>query len=363
MNNRIIGFDIARALAIFGMVIVNFKVVMNANTGNDFLLYTSSLLQGRASALFVILAGVGISLLSKKVRVSQHPSALIQMRYSIVKRGLLLIAIGLAYTPIWPADILHFYGCYFLIAALVFNSKTKKLLWLCSVFIALFPLLLLVFDYDQGWNWLTLEYLDFWTFDGMVRHLLFNGFHPVFPWCAFLIFGLWLGRQQLTLSEVKLKFAAVALVTLVTTEFFIIELRTNLLADIAQGHNFALTVEEVEVLVSTTPMPPMPAYIIAAGSSAVLIILGCLQLGQSFSNSKISQWLASTGKLSLSLYVAHVIIGMGMIEAMGYLSEQTISFALSCAAIFCLLSIVFSVFWLKQYKKGPLEWLFYKLAS
>jgi uncharacterized protein len=33
MKQRVTGFDLARALAIFGMVIVNFKIAMNAETG------------------------------------------------------------------------------------------------------------------------------------------------------------------------------------------------------------------------------------------------------------------------------------------------------------------------------------------
>ena len=61
-SSRILGFDIARALAIFGMVIVNFKIAMEAQTGTHFWLGFAQLFEGRASALFVILAGVGISL-------------------------------------------------------------------------------------------------------------------------------------------------------------------------------------------------------------------------------------------------------------------------------------------------------------
>lgn len=36
MSRRNTGFDLARALAIFGMVIVHFKIAMGANTGSLF---------------------------------------------------------------------------------------------------------------------------------------------------------------------------------------------------------------------------------------------------------------------------------------------------------------------------------------
>lgn len=64
------GFDFARAIAIFGMVIVNFKIAMNAEKGNQVLLWFSGLFEGRASALFVELAGIGLTFLTSKARLS-----------------------------------------------------------------------------------------------------------------------------------------------------------------------------------------------------------------------------------------------------------------------------------------------------
>ena len=40
------------------------------------------------------------------------------------------------------------------------------------------------------------SYAGFWTPWGMIRHLFFNSFHPVFPWTAFLLAGMWLGWQD-----------------------------------------------------------------------------------------------------------------------------------------------------------------------
>jgi hypothetical protein len=70
MKQRVTGFDLALALAIFGMVIVNFKIAMNAETGNTLLMNFAGAFDGRASALFVILAGVGVTLMTNKARLS-----------------------------------------------------------------------------------------------------------------------------------------------------------------------------------------------------------------------------------------------------------------------------------------------------
>ncbi|KGJ93920.1 DUF418 domain-containing protein [Colwellia psychrerythraea] len=359
MKQRIIGFDIARAFAIFGMVIVNFKIAMNAEAGNEFLLVFASLFEGRASALFVVLAGIGITFLTNKARQSQDSTLIIRGQKTLIKRGVLLIFIGLAYTSIWPADILHYYGFYFLIAALVFNSNDRNLLIVATLIMALFPTLMIFFNYENGWDWTTLTYQGFWTVDGMVRHIIFNGFHPVLPWCAFLLLGMWLGRQNLTASIVRKKILVWCLAIWGITELIFFAIR----AEIGSGEGIGLTIEEVEFLFSTSIIPPMPQYVIAAGSLAVVIIICCLYLSEKFSERKLIAWLYQTGQLSLTLYVAHVIIGMGVLEATDHLRNQSIGFSLLSSLLFCISGITLSVLWLKYFKTGPLEWVFRKIAS
>jgi uncharacterized protein len=359
MKQRVTGFDLARALAIFGMVIVNFKIAMNAETGNLLLMSFAGLFEGRASALFVILAGVGVTFLTNKARESSDGSLVFKNRLSLIKRGLLLITIGLVYTPIWEADILHFYGFYFLIAAAIFTVNDKVLLFISAIIMLVFPVLMLFLNYEQNWNWSTLTYENFWSFDGMTRHIVFNGFHPVFPWAAFLIFGMWLGRQDLSKSLMRNKLLAWSLITLLVTEcgFYLIRVI------IGDGSALEMTSEEVTFLFSTSIIPPLPQYIISAGSSAVVVMVACLYFSDRFSESNANKWLCKTGQLSLTLYVAHVIIGMGILESIGRLENQTINFALLSALIFCACGIVFSVVWLKFFKAGPLEWIFRKVAS
>ncbi|MCP4873438.1 MAG: DUF1624 domain-containing protein [Proteobacteria bacterium] len=65
-SDRIEGFDVARAFAVLGMVVVNFKVVLGVSDGEPSLLHTAaSLIDGKAAATFVVLAGVGVSLMTR----------------------------------------------------------------------------------------------------------------------------------------------------------------------------------------------------------------------------------------------------------------------------------------------------------
>jgi uncharacterized protein len=359
MNQRVTGFDLARALAIFGMVIVNFKIAMNAETRNLLLMNFSGIFEGRASALFVILAGVGVTFLTNKATKSSDESLVLKNHLLLIKRGLLLIAVGLVYTPIWEADILHFYGFYFLLASAIFTVNDKALLFISAIIILLFPILMLLLNYEQNWNWSTLTYENFWSFNGMIRRIVFNGFHPVFPWASFLIFGMRLGRQDLYQNFMRKKLLTLPLISLLVTEFgfYLIRVITG------DGSALEMTSEEATFLFSTSIIPPLPQYIISAGRSAEVVLVACLYFSDKFSENNINKWLHKIGQLSLTLYVAHVIIGMGILESIGRLENQTINFSLLSALIFCVCGIVFSVVWLKFFKTGPLEWIFRKVAS
>jgi uncharacterized protein len=357
--NRIIGFDFARALALFGMVIVNFKLAMNADNGTTVLLSFSHLFEGRASALFVILAGIGIALLTKKARMAGTSEDIQKARWSLIKRAILLIVVGLAYAPIWEADILHFYGFYFIIAAFLFTVSNKKLLLLAMGFVLTFPLLWVFFDYEHGWDLTNLSYSGFWTIDGMIRHIVFNGFHPIFPWCGFLIFGLWLGRLDFTSSKVQRDLLLWSLSILIVTEigFYILRLWAG------DGTSIGMTKDEIDFLLNTSIIPPLPQYMLSAGSSAVIVLLACLKLSSAMPTSRLLEWVSKTGQMTLTLYVAHVIVGMGTLEAIGLLYNQSIDFSLFAAVVFSITSIIFSVLWLNRFKTGPLEAIFKKLCQ
>ena len=126
-ETRVIGVDVARAAAVFGMVVVNFKTVMVVESaGPEWLVWMTGLLDGRAAATFVVLAGVGISLLSRRSRESGALVAVARDRGTLIRRAVFLFLFGLAYTPVWPGDILHFYGVYICVAAFFLTAPSNQ---------------------------------------------------------------------------------------------------------------------------------------------------------------------------------------------------------------------------------------------
>mgnify|MGYP002277490024 CR=1 FL=1 len=351
MRKRIIGYDLARALAVFGMVVVNFKIVMGAEkNGPAWLAGLVGLLDGRAAATFVVLAGAGLSLLSQKGRMQKDRDRLARDRHTLLKRALFLFIFGLLYTPIWPADILHFYGVYIALAAFLLSAPAHRLWRYSGALVLAFVVLFFTLNYEHEWDWNTLEYDGFWTPRGMVRHLFYNGFHPVIPWLAFLLAGNVLGRLNMSDPILRRRvFLWGAGVAVVAEGVSWILIRT-----LSPGASPA-DQQAIFAIFGTAPMPPMPLYMLAGAGTACAIIAATITLGERYMNSAWLRPFVATGQLALTLYVAHVVLGMGVLQAIGRLENQTLPFALLAALVFCIVSVVFAQLWQKRFKRGPIE--------
>lgn len=358
MKERIIGIDIARALAVIGMIIVNFKIVLGEN-GLSWVKSFASAFDGKAAATFVVLAGVGLALMTNSALRNNDSQKLQTARIRIAKRALFFFIVGLSYIVIWPADILHFYGIYMLVILLLLTSNEKTILISAITFILLYPLLFAFLNYETGWNFDTLEYHDFWTFNGFFRNLLFNGFHPVMPWTSFMLFGFWFGKQDLNSDRFIKKAFWVSSFT-----FVVIQILSRLsISFLSEGNE--QTARELSEIIGTNPMPPLPIYMFSGIAISMSIISACIIIGKRFSSNKILLALNKTGKLALTFYVAHVIIGMGIIEVINpeKMGNYPIEFSVGYALIFSLLCVLFATFWLKRRETGPVEWIMKKIIG
>jgi uncharacterized protein len=358
MKQRIIGIDVARALAIFGMIIVNFKVVFGEN-GQPWVKFIASIFDGKAAATFVVLAGVGLALMTNSAIQQKDNAKLKIAQVRIAKRALFLFILGISYIIIWPADILHCYGVYMAIILLLLPCKEKTILIAGICIIVVYPILMLFLNYETGWNFDTLDYHDFWTVKGFVRNLFFNGFHPVLPWTAFMLFGYWFGKQDLHNHKFVKKMFRISSIV-----FISIQTLSYLSFSILSALSHPNTNELVELL-GTKPMPPLPIYMFNGIAIAFTIISACILVAKRFDNNFIIDALNKTGQLALTFYVAHIIIGMGIIEAINpsTMGRYSIEFSVIYAAGFSLLCILFAVIWRKYQKFGPLEWVMRKVTD
>ncbi len=341
---RLHGLDFARFLAFAGMVIVNFRIAMGADSvqdsGSEIAQSVAQLLEGRAAATFVVLAGLGFGLaVGHKARA--------QIQNITLRRSAFLLVIGLLNSLIFDADILHYYAFYFLGALLVIQWSSLALWGTMGALNLCFVAMILILDYDQGWNWQTYTYADFWTISGFLRNLMFNGWHPIIPWGSFMIFGIWLARLSLDKRRVQLALIMGGACAVACAEGVARILATT-------------TVDpEVLSLLGTVPVPPMPLYIIT-GSGVASVVIGCsLVIG----NLAILRIFQAAGRQSLTLYIAHILLGMGTLEALGMLEGQDSTTALNAALLFIALSVIYALIWTRVFSHGPIEFMMRKLAG
>jgi len=86
-------------------------------------------------------------------------------------------------------------------------------------------------------------------------------------------------------------------------------------------------------------------------------------LAEKFPRGRWLPPLASTGQLALTVYMAHVLLGMGALEAFGRLGGWSLEFSVAYAVLFCLAAIMFCHFWRMRYPRGPMEWVMCKVTG
>jgi uncharacterized membrane protein YeiB len=125
------------------------------------------------------------------------------------------------------------------------------------------------------------------------------------------------------------------------------------------------TASELLEIIGTNPMPPLPIYMFNGMAISISIISACIIIGKRFSTNKVLLALNKTGQLALTFYVAHVIIGMGIIEAINpeKMGKYSIEFSVGYALVFSLFCVLFATFWLKYRENGPVEWMMKKIIG
>lgn len=342
---RLEGLDLARFIAFVGMVIVNFKIVMGAEAGEGALGLVTTALEGRAAATFVVLAGIGLGLAGRK--------GLDQTMIVTVKRAVFLLVIGLLNMMIFDADILHYYAFYFLFGVLLLPLGNRALIAVILGLNMAFVVMYLTLDYDAGWDWDMFTYSGFWTPIGFVRNLFFNGWHPVIPWLGFLVFGIILSRTALAERPTQIKLILGGALTLAVAEI----LSASLTGPLARLD------PEFAAFVTTEPIPPMPLYLLAGIGAASLAIGLCLLVSDRLAAIGVLRLLVPAGRQTLTLYIAHILVGMGALEALGLLGGQTVAQAVAASMLFCFAATIYALLWSRWFKRGPIEALMRKLAG
>ena len=347
MNTRIAGYDLARSLAVFGLVAVNFS----GDVEHADFYWLHSFIQERTIATFLVLGGVGISLLKQRDQRTNDAHRSADSRKRLIKRAAFLLVVGICCNLIWQTRFLCFYSICIIIGALLLTASNRLLWSLAFVFVVTSVIFIfLIFDYFEVIrNWETLRDSNSWTVEGIVFRLYFNRFHLIFSWAVFLLIGMWLGRKDVQNPKTRRNvfFGGVAIALVLECAPWLL-LRCAIWLEFRPDFSVS-AIDAVWSLLFTLH------YFFARGGSAIAIIGGSLMLTEEYPDAKWTRPFIATGQLALTLYVVHLIIGRGLLKTLDVL-DKTLPFAIGSAVIFCICAVVFSHFWTKRFARGPLEW-------
>ncbi len=298
-GRRLGGLDLARGLAVIGMVAVNFGLLLSGealkSATQDVWAKLLSVPAGDASATFVVLAGVGIGL-----RLRSSEKDLLRQRAlhaELVRRALALVALGTVHFLVWPPDIIHLYGVMMLLSWPVLHVRRPLSMFSLGVVAVIgFVILLGVLDYEAGWNFRTLTYHDT-TVTGHARRILFNGFHPVLPWIAFLWVGIAIGRGVDLARRAPHALAGGAGLSV-------------LAAVLSRWAQQRTADPDLKALWGIESIPPGPLYMAFATGVAVSLIGAGLLLDRYPRSVTWLEPVRSLGRLALTVYFSHVAVGL-----------------------------------------------------
>jgi len=346
-SGRLVGLDVARCLALLGMVATH---VLDERTPAGDLTTAQWLAGGRASALFAVLAGVSLALMTRE---RLHGRLLALRTTAIAVRALMIGLIGLMLGSLDTgiAIILTYYGVLFLLGLPFTFLRVRTLLPLTVAWVALAPVV----------SHLVRPHLPPRGFDSpqlgqladpgqLASELLLTGYYPAVPWLAYLLAGLVLGRLDLRDTSLLGGLALGGLSTAVlATQVSRTLVDPAVAAENATGM-FGTTPADGDWgwLLLVAPHSATPLDLAQTIGSAVAVIALCLLLEQLLPRpaTAVLAVLFGAGAATLTLYCLHVVMRT---EAV-WPAEEPSSYA---AHVVVLLTIGAALRLLRV--RGPLE--------
>jgi uncharacterized protein len=352
-RGRLPGPDVVRAVALIGVVVMNYHgyLILRGGPRGDgtldrFFDPWSGPLATRFAATFVLTAGVGVTLLTR--RAVGQPSLVTARRWTLIRRGLTLYGFGLLFDTIWPGTILPYYGAMFVLGAGLFTLRSR---WVVATGLAAAVA-------GAGLAWWRLErQLDgqdtSWLFSpggrgprALLFNLFVNGTHPLFPWLAFFCAGIVIGRL---LPTFWWRPAALA------SGFTMFGLAELISGAVRTGEHVALA--------STDPYDRGLLYTASALGSALIAFAAISWLAERFVHTMPVEVLRHAGAMTLTLYIAHGLAFNLVVDWLGWIEPGGLGRALTISAGYWALAITAAWWWHTRRGIGPAEWVYRHLGG
>ncbi|MGN7862421.1 DUF418 domain-containing protein [Microbacterium sp. 22303] len=352
-TGRLLGIDLARALAVFGMFIVHIGPPLSATDGvGSGIRY---LADGHSSVLFATLAGSSLALLSG----GRHPKEGLAGRQATLRiaiRAVVLLGLGTVLAmQFGGVIILGFYGVYFLLALPLVRMSAKTVGILAAATAVVGPQLAFALNallppaVLDGIS--AVDPLKQLSEVGIVE-LLLNGFYPAITWMPFVLAGMALGRLDLRSGVVRLRVAIVgSAVTVVAYGASLLLAGKNALASLAEGGEMP---DGAGSLLLAGPHSGTTFDIVGSTGVAMLVIVAATELVERLTwLRRLAAPVIAVGAMSLTAYVGPFVLQPLLLSPAGEEPQQS----WVPVILFILGTIVFAAIWSRFFRRGPLEYL------
>jgi uncharacterized membrane protein YeiB len=363
---RVIGADVARGIALFGMMSVHVFPTFNDNGTPT---PATVIAGGRSATAFVVVAGVSLAFISGG-RSMAHGRDRSAVSVGIVVRAVLIGVIGLALSFAQPDQlsvILAFYALMFLLAIPLLGLRPRALAGIAAAVIALGPVLL-VATADLGLphaassadpTLVTLVHDPL----GLLVQLLITGSYPVVVYMAYFCAGLALGRLDLNSRRLACWMLCGGLGLAVTARiasWVLLYPLGGLARLIAQGRAHGSPGGAAQLLwepdqgsswwylALPSPHADTPVDLVYTLGSAMAVLGAALLLTRVPAVARLLRPVAVAGTMTLTLYCAHVLLlRTGVLQ-----DDELLLYVLMVAG-----ALTFALLWRRWCRQGPLEWL------
>jgi len=195
------------------------------------------------------------------------------------------------------------------------------------------------------------------TLRRFVRNTFLTGYHPVFPWTAYALVGMWLAGRPIFDRKGRRRYLLIFIPITALFEFAI-----TFPGFLRFFHHPNTGVAFVDSALQLLTRRPFLLIMLPRQLVAISMILVCLELADRFRASRAIQALATTGRMSLTHYLAHTVFVLGPMFLLGVLQQSRMSsFLISCG--FFTAAITFSILYSRRFELGPLEAVMRRVAG
>ena len=359
-HQRLRSLDVVRGVALLGVIALNYHATLNdveafAPLDRTFLsrLFNpaSGVLSTRFAATYVFVAGMGVALMASRVRTDDQ-NGIRQLRMKLLRRGAALLLVGYGLEWVWPGTIIFYYGAYFMIAS-VFVVTSNRTLIVASASSVIAAAALNLWRVSERFDDNFTAWLEPASPDSPrnVAIRLFVAYtHPVLPWIAFLFAGMIVARGLRSDRVISSRLALGSVVVVVAAYI----LRDSIRPPLLTGQSETLRAS----VVSLQPFDRGVLYVVSSLGIAIISVWVVETIVRRFPYATISELLVRGGRLSLSLYVFHIVVFKLVVNVFSVVDSKGLGTALLLTAATYSAGLGLAWIVLGRRSHGPIEWLY-----